>query len=54
MAKIMEKIVVVKLCKMVKDKDGGSEIARDKIVAALQSLAEELDGSGVVVEAERA
>jgi hypothetical protein len=54
MAKIHEEIVVIKLSKLVKDTDTGSEIASDDIVAALQSVAEELSGAGVVVEAERA
>ena len=54
MAKIHEEIVVIKLSKLVKDTDAGTEIASSDIVAALQSVAEELAGAGVVVEAERA
>jgi hypothetical protein len=54
MAKIHEEIVVIKLSKLVKDSDAGTEIATDDIVTALQSVAEELAGAGVVVEAERA
>lgn len=54
MAKIHEEIVVIKLSKLVKDNEAGSEIASDDIVSALQSVAEELAGTGVVVEAERA
>lgn len=54
MAKIHEEIVVIKLSKLVKDTDPGAEIATADIVAALQSVAEELAGAGVVVEAERA
>ena len=54
MAKIHEEIVVIKLSKLVKDTETGTEIASDDIVAALQSVAEELAGTGVVVEAERA
>jgi hypothetical protein len=54
MAKIIEEIVVIKLSKLVKDTDAGTEIASADIVAALQSVAEELAGAGVVVEAERA
>jgi hypothetical protein len=54
MAKIHEEIVVIKLSKLVKDTDSGTEIASADIVAALQSVAEELAGAGVVVEAERA
>ncbi len=54
MAKIHEEVVVIKLAKLIKDNDIGSEIANDDIVAALQSVAEELAGAGVVVEVERA
>ena len=54
MAKIHEEIVVIKLSKLVKDTDAGSDIATPDIIAALQSVAEELVGAGVVVEADRA
>jgi hypothetical protein len=54
MAKIHEEIVVIKLSKLVKDTDTGVEIASDDIVSALQSVAEELTGTGIIVEVERA
>jgi hypothetical protein len=54
MAKIHEEIVVIKLSKLVRDTDAGTEIATADIVTALQSVAEELAGTGVVVETERA
>ncbi|WP_353482440.1 hypothetical protein [Haliscomenobacter sp.] len=54
MAKIHEEIVVIKLSKLVRESDVGVEIATDDIVLALQSVAEELAGAGIVVEAERA
>ena len=54
MAKIHEEIVVIKLSKLVRDSDAGMEIATEDIVLALQSVAEELAGAGVVVETERA
>ncbi len=54
MAKIHEEIVVIKLSKLIRDSDAGSEIATPDIVAALQSVAEELAGAGVVVEADKA
>jgi hypothetical protein len=54
MAKIYEEVVVIKLSKLIKDSDDGREIATDEIVAALQSVAEELAGAGVVVEADKA
>ena len=45
---------MIKLSKLVKDSDAGGEIATSDIVAALQSVAEELLGAGVVVEADKA
>jgi len=54
MAKIHEEIVVIKLSKLIRETDDGAEIASDDVVAALQSVAEELAGAGVIVEAERA
>ena len=55
MAKIHEEVVVIKLSKLVKDKDGDQQLlASNDICDALQSVAEELLGSGVVVEVERA
>jgi hypothetical protein len=54
MAKIHEEVVVIKLSKLIKDSDAGMEIATEEIVAALQSVAEELAGAGVVVEADKA
>jgi hypothetical protein len=54
MAKIHEEVVVIKLSKLIRDNDAGGEIATPDIVAALQSVAEELAGAGVVVEADRA
>jgi hypothetical protein len=54
MAKIHEEIVVIKLSKLVKDSDAGTEIATADIVSALQSVTEELAGAGVIVEADKA
>ena len=54
MAKIHTESIVLTLSKLVKDTDAGTEIATADIVTALQSVAEELAGAGVVVEAERA
>jgi hypothetical protein len=54
MAKIHTESVVLTLSKLVKDSDAGGEIATADIVAALQSVAEELAGAGVVVEADKA
>jgi len=55
MAKIHEEVVVIKLSKLIKEKDESpGVIASNDICEALQSVAEELLGSGVVVEVERA
>ena len=54
MAKIHEEIVVIKLSKLVKDSDTVGVLADTDVVTALQSVAEELLGAGVIVEAERA
>jgi hypothetical protein len=54
MAKIHEEIVVIKLSKLVKDSDTTAKLAVDDVVLALQSVAEELLGLGVVVEVEQA
>jgi hypothetical protein len=55
MAKIHEELVVIKLSKLVKDKDNGEQyIASDELCESLQSVIEELAGAGVVVEVERA
>jgi hypothetical protein len=55
MAKIHEEIVVIKLSKLIKDGDQSLGIlANDDFVTALQSVAEELAGANIVVEAERA
>ena len=54
MAKIYTESIVITLSKLIKDNDAGGEIATADIVAALQSVAEELAGAGVVVEADKA
>ena len=62
MAKIYEEAVVIKLSKLIKDKEvdaianssTGDIMATDDICDALQAVAEELAGAGVVVEVVRA
>ena len=55
MAKIHEEIVVIKLSKLVKEKDSSEQyIATNEVCEALQAVAEELAGAGVVVEADKA
>jgi len=54
MAKIHEEVVVIKLSKLVKDSDNPAPIATAEVVTALGQVAEELAGSGVIVEVESA
>ena len=54
MAKIYEEIVVIKLSKLIREDAAAEPIASDDIITALQQVAEELTGTGVIVEAERA
>ena len=56
MAKIHEEVVVIKLSKLVKEKNDGEQVllATTDLCEALQSVVEELMGSGVVAEVERA
>lgn len=55
MAKLHEETVVITLSKLVKDKDTTEQyLATNEICEALQSVAEELLGEGIVVEVVRA
>ncbi len=56
MAKIHEEVVVIKLSKLIKEKDDGEQVllATTDLCDALQSVVEELMGTGVVAEVERA
>lgn len=54
MAKIVEDVVVIKFSKIVKDSESETtDIAVAEIQAALEQVAQELVGDGVVVEVER-
>jgi hypothetical protein len=50
MAKIVEDVLVIKFSKIVKDSEEGSPIAGSDVQAAQEQVAQELVGSGVVVE----
>lgn len=55
MAKIVEDVVVIKFSKIVKDSEkDNNEIASPETLAALEQVAQELIGDGVVVEAMKA
>jgi hypothetical protein len=53
MAKIVEEIVIIKLSKLVKD-DVVAGIVTTDLQTALEQVAQELVGDGVVVEVEKA
>ena len=51
MAKIHEETLTIKFSKLVKDRDNDEQyIATNDLCDALQQVAEELAGSGIVVE----
>lgn len=50
MAKIIEDVLVIKFSKIVKDSEEASSIAGSDVQQALEQVAQELVGSGVVVE----
>ena len=53
MAKILEENIVIKVSKLVKDGADESLVSED-VIKALESVAEELLGNGVIVEVEKA
>lgn len=55
MAKIHEEVVVIKLSKLIKDDSSVSnQVVNDDITVALEQVAQELVGDGVVVEVVKA
>lgn len=54
MAKIHEEIIVVKLSKLVKDSESGTNLASEELVSSLEAVAQELADAGIVVEVEKA
>lgn len=54
MAKIVEDVVVIKFSKIVKDYDEVSGITTVELEQALEQVAQELAGDGVVVEVVKA
>ena len=53
MAKIHEEVVVIKLSKLVKDNSDDTGIVTNDLTDALTAVAEELAGTGVIVEIEQ-
>jgi hypothetical protein len=53
MAKIVENVIIIKFSKLVKDTDTTIDLANLEVETALEQVAQELVGDGVVVEVER-
>jgi hypothetical protein len=54
MAKVYEEVIVIKVSKLIKDNADVASIANEDVIVALEQVAQELVGSGVIVEIERA
>ena len=54
MAKIQEKVLVIKLSKLLKDSDQEVAILDDETLVQLYQVIQELAGAGVLVELEEA
>ena len=54
MAKIVEEVIIIKVSKLVKEGADTDEILSDETIASLEAVAQELVGSGAVVEIEKA
>ena len=54
MAKMIEEVIVIKLAKLVKDSDPAEHIVTEEAQLALEQVAQELAGDGVLVEVEKA
>jgi len=54
MARIQEEIIIITVSKLVKDTDTTETVVADDTLTALATVAEELLGSGVVVEVNKA
>jgi len=53
MAQILEENIVIKVSKLIKTQSGETLVS-DDVLKALESVAEELLGAGVIVEVEKA
>jgi hypothetical protein len=50
MAKIVEDVLVVKFSKIVKDSEAGGSLVSAEVATALEQVAQELAGEGMIVE----
>jgi len=51
MAKVVEEVIVIKFSKLVKDDDKTHELIITESMSALEQVAQELVGNGIIVEA---
>jgi|TARA_B110000503_G_scaffold31919_1_gene51781 hypothetical protein len=54
MAKIHEEILIIKFSKLIKETDQTTPISSLELISSLAAVAEELAGTGVIVEVEQA
>ena len=54
MARMIEEVIVIKLSKLVKDSESDNAIADADVHNALDQVAQELVGAGVLIEVEKA
>jgi len=55
MAKIYEEVLVIKVSKLVADKNSNNQdILRDDIVESIETVVQELVGNNIIVEVEKA
>lgn len=54
MAKVHEEVIVITISKLVKNDEAGTNIVSGDVITALGSVTEELLGSSVVVEVNKA
>jgi hypothetical protein len=54
MPKIHEELIVVKVCKMIRNDETAKQVVNEEIENAIASVVEELAGPGIIVEVERA
>ena len=50
MAKIVEEIIIIKLSKLMKDKNADEKLADTKTINNIEQVVQELVGDGIVVE----
>lgn len=54
MAKIYEEVIVIKFSKLIRENDQPESISSEELESNLAAVAQELVGTGVIVEVEKA